>query len=279
MFLFTVSTLPLRQASTLGHKNAAKKVYRLFVQRAHGKCPVTFHQRFASNAPNLKSHPSPDSSVAKLAAEEIPVSSDIGKKHIVPMYDVDKVSRDCHIIYHRRLYLIGIKQTFYVSLGAFAMLSFGTFVCMNSGEAEDVLIPLLDIEVPDILLGYVCLISFMIVNVAFNLYRQNKLSVIRVYQTPKPDRYIAIVIDGLKKQKTVEFGLDDLTPTNYGRKIKKGNAKIGDRIVALHLDDFINDSYYNKLFKLEKRPINMKRKTTTLPRTEEARITNDKCDS
>ncbi|WAR13236.1 hypothetical protein MAR_027416 [Mya arenaria] len=93
MFLFTVSTLPLRQASTLGHKNAAKKVYRLFVQRAHGKCPVTFHQRFASNAPNLKSHPSPDSSVAKLAAEEIPVSSDIGKKHIVPMYARDQAGQ------------------------------------------------------------------------------------------------------------------------------------------------------------------------------------------
>lgn len=182
------------------------------------------------------------------------LSENVNKK-LVPEYDKDGVSRDCEIIYSRKIYLTGVKRYAYVTLATFLGVTFLTVLCYFLGEPGLITVPVINTEITDIVLGYSVLLLFGFFKVVSVLLKQDRLSVVRIYKMPVADRYIAVLKGGFWSQKNVEFGVKDLEPTNFGRKIVHGNARIHDRLVALYFDDFISDSYFNMFFKFEDRPV------------------------
>ncbi|KAH3775179.1 uncharacterized protein LOC127845351 [Dreissena polymorpha] len=176
-------------------------------------------------------------------------------KKLVPEYDKDGVSRDCEIIYSRKIFLTGVKRYAFVILASAIGVTFFTVLSYFFGEPSLITVPVINTEITDIVLGYWVVLLFATFKVVSVLLKQDRLSVVRIYKMPVADRYIAVLKEGISSQKNVEFSVKDLEPTNIGRKIINGNAKIHDRLVALYLDDFVNDSYYNMFFKFEDKPV------------------------
>lgn len=83
------------------------------------------------------------------------------------------------------------------------------------------------------------------------LLRFHNISVMRIYQCKDKERYIAILMNGLKSKSQLEFGLKDIVQTQYKRKVMNGNAEINGIRVALFRDDFAHPSYYYELLGYE----------------------------
>jgi len=195
-----------------------------------------------------------------------PLIADVYRKHIIPWYDKDKVSRDCRIIYSRSIYKFGYKNTLYPLIPIFLGLTIAAFLLFPESEVEYVVLPVTGLEVKNYVLVYCVCMLLLSARIAWMCRRIDSMALIRVYQTPEQDKFIGIARSGLRGETKMEFSLDDVVPQDFQKKFKSGNFTIQDRSFTLFIDDFITDAHFNRFQKVENKPVSGKQGVDSIVR-------------